>query len=161
MTHTKDTIVFLNNIPLTKVMEQMIHIDRFKERGFRVVYLDLSAYYFPDYKTKYVSSNNEYFVTPSYAVECATKEEILGWVKKESKRAWFYVMYRSFHYLPTDIFLLRAFKKFKTDYIVQLMAPLYTSSDQLMQKKKNVVQFIRGKLTKKFIIKMWRTFFNK
>ena len=81
----KDTIVFLSCVQLTAVMADSIDMPKYFQAGYKIVYLDLSEYYFPNSHIKYMSGNKNYIMSADYIVKCRDKNEILKWIKKKVK----------------------------------------------------------------------------
>ena len=148
----KDTIVFINSQKLTSVVAKQLDIPKFAASGYRVVYLDLSEYYFPERYDRYGASNKDYMVEVD-AVVCKSRRQIMEHTKKESKRAIFYVLFRNLHFKPRDVWMLRAFKKYKCDYFTGCYWPVFTPSDVIVNDNVNMARYIRDNISMGFLVR--------
>lgn len=147
----KDTIVFLSCVQLTAVMADSIDMPKYFQAGYKIVYLDLSEYYFPNSHIKYMSGNKNYIMSADYIVKCRDKNEILKWIKKKSKQSWFYIMHRNFDFSLEDVWLLRMLKKYKCDYIIALNIACFRPGDIIINSSMSVVKYIANNLSCEFL----------
>lgn len=145
----KDTIVFINRFPLGKLFEENIEFNRFEKAGYQLVYLDLSPYYYPETYEKFGSANKEYVVNKEWFLKCQTKELVLECIKRYSRLAWFYVLHRQVSYQIDEMWLYRAFKKYKCDYILQDFLPVPVGSIGQEQDLR-LVRYFFGKTLRTF-----------
>lgn len=117
----KDTIVYINAHPLTKMYANDIGIECFQKGGYEVFYLDMSELSYSSTLDKY---NKEYLYCEDGIVKCRTKEEVIEWIKKHSKNAWFFVLHRHIGFDFSERWLYRAFKKYGCNYIIKNIASI-------------------------------------
>ncbi|KPJ66490.1 MAG: hypothetical protein AMJ43_08095 [Coxiella sp. DG_40] len=150
----KDSIVFLNICPIGKVFAESLGMDLFEEAGYRLIFLDMSKIFYPDTYKKFGSTNKDYVVKKEFFIECETRQRVLELIKEYSTRAWFYPLFFRFNLRLDKMWLMRAFKKYKCDYILQDFFPIPTGKGPLDASFKMTRHFITtfGQLIRKFKI---------
>jgi len=121
--YQKDTIVFINIFPLGSVFADSIGMESFKKAGYSLVYIDLAKIYYPETYKTWGEGNKKYDIKKDFFIECQTKNEVLHYIKKYANRAWFFPLWIQFSVLFNQRWILRAFKKFQCDYILQDFFP--------------------------------------
>lgn len=121
----KDTIVFLNIYPLGKVFAESLGMRQFGQAGYNLIYLDLSKMYYPETYSMFNSQNKKYVEKKDFFIECETREETLNLIKKYSKRAWFFFLPMHIYQHFNQLWINRAFKKYKCDYFLQDFFPVH------------------------------------
>ena len=96
MNHRKDTIVFINRFPTSVVLAEALGINRFGEAGYRLVGIDMSAFYCPETYEAYGSGKKGYVFDADWIRRCKTKSEAIEIIKNYSECAWFSVLHRTF-----------------------------------------------------------------
>jgi len=157
----KDTIVFLNDVKLTSLAKDMISMQKFSEAGYRIVYMDLSEYYFPKTYNVYSSDNINYIMNPDHAINCNNKDKILEVLERESPRSWFYIMHRVFMFEIKDAWLFRMLKKYNCSYFLVCEANLFVPADIIIHDNISVVKYIVSNFSFIFLKKQLKTIFHK
>ncbi|MCK5614413.1 hypothetical protein KAR91_71765 [Candidatus Pacearchaeota archaeon] len=136
----KKFVVFLNVYPLGRIFAESLGMDLFRQAGYHLVYLDMSKIFYPETYDKFGSTNKDYVVKREFFIECETRQRVLELIKEYSTRAWFYPLYIRFNQRLDKMWVMRAFKKYKCDYILQDFFPL--SADPMMQEKSIACHFV-------------------
>ena len=119
----KDTVIFINIFPLGSVFADSLGMDLFEQAGYKLVYIDLSKIYYPQSYKRWGEGNSNYNVVKDFFIYCQTKEEVMLYIKKYANRAWFFPLWYNIIISNDQLWILRAFKKYGCDYILQDFFP--------------------------------------